>query len=91
MHLMTIQVEIQIRPGFRSKRQMIRSILDKIHRHFNVAITELEGGSHPARSTLGIAALATHNREVRATLDRVLKALGAHPRVEISEVEWTNH
>ena len=91
MHLVTIEVEVQIRSGFRSKRQVIRSILDKIHRHFNVAITELAGGSHPAQSTLGIAALAPHHREVRSTLDRVIKALAAHPRVEIAAVEWTDH
>ena len=91
MHLATIEVEVQILPGFRSKRRTIRLILDKIHRHFNASIAELVSGPDPARSILGIATIAASRREVREVLDRVVHALAAHPRVEIIKVEWTDH
>ena len=91
MHLASICVEVQIGPSFRSKRKTIRLILDKIHRHFNVSVAEVEGESHPSKSTLGIAALGLSRREVRDTLDQVTHALVAHPRAEVLQVDWTDH
>ena len=91
MHLATIQVEVQIGPGFRSKRKTVRAILDRVHRHFNVAVAELVGASHPSKSTLGVASLGASRREVREVLDRVAHALAAHPRVDVLGVDWTDH
>ena len=91
MHLASILVEIQVASGFRSKRKIVRGILDKIHRHFNVAVAEVEGEAHPSKSTLGVAALAKNRREVREILDRVTHALAAHPRAEVLQVDWTDH
>ena len=82
---------MRIQPGFRSKRRTVRLILDKLHRHFNASIAELETGPDPARSILGIATIAATRREVREVLDRVMHALAAHPRVEIIKVDWTDH
>lgn len=91
MHLATLRVEIQVAPGYRSKRKTIRAILEKVHRHFNVSVAELVGETHPSRSTLGVATLGASRREVREVLDRVALALSAHPRVEVLEVDRADH
>ncbi len=91
MHLATLRVEVQIASGWRTKRRTVRSILDKIHRHFNVSVAEVDGEAHPSRSTLGVAALAPTRREVRDVLGQVADALVAHPRAEVLQVDWTDH
>lgn len=91
MHLATIRVTIEVESGLRSKRKTVQAILDKLHRHFNVAVAELEGVTHPTQSVLGIAALAPTRREVRSLLDQVADALVAHPRANVVEVAWTDH
>ena len=92
MHLITIKVEVRIRVGFRSRRQTLRAILAKLHRHFNVSIIELTGAKGSAEEKiLGIAALGATRRDVRHSLDELLGALAAHPRVNIAQVDWTDH
>ena len=91
LHLATIRVEVQVGSGWRTKRRTVRAIVAKIHRHFNVAIAEVQGESHPSQSTLGVAALAGSRREVREVLDRVAGALAAHPRAEVLQVDWEDH
>ncbi len=90
MHLATLRVEVRIGGRLRSKRQTVRAILDKIHRHFNVSVAEVDG-EPPVGELLGFAAVATSRRDAREVLDRVADAVAAHPRAEVLQVDWTDH
>ncbi|WP_435010594.1 DUF503 domain-containing protein [Tundrisphaera lichenicola] len=88
MYLAFLRIEIRIGGGPRAKRRTVRTILEKVHRHFNVSVAEVERSGHPSESVIGIASLAESRREAREVLDRVSDAVQAHPRAEVLSIEW---
>ena len=89
MHLAMLRIEVRIGQGFRSRRRTARAILDKIHRHFNVSVAEVDRPGHAPDRLLGFAAIAPTRREAREVLDRVAEAVAAHPRAEILDIQLT--
>jgi uncharacterized protein YlxP (DUF503 family) len=61
----------------------MRSILETLHKHFNVSVAEGEEAREPDRAILIAAAVGRSRREVREILERVADAVAAHPRAEI--------
>ncbi len=90
MYLATLRIEVRIDDGPRAKRRTVRAIVDKIHRHFNVSVAEVDRSGHPSESVLGVAAIAPSRREAREILDRVADAVAAHPRAEVLESRLTD-
>ncbi len=66
----------------REKRRRMRAILDKLHRHFNVSVAELDEAD-PRHARLAVAAIGRSRREVHETLQRVSEAIAAHPRAAL--------
>lgn len=91
MFLATLRITVRISAGFRSKRRTIRTIVARIHRHFNVSVAEVGRPEHPSESVIGVAALGPGRREVREVLDRVADAVASHPRSEIIAIERADH
>jgi uncharacterized protein YlxP (DUF503 family) len=89
MFLAMLRLEVRIIDSPRAKRRTVQAILDKIHRHFNVSVAEIDRSNHPSESVLGIAAIAANRKEVREVLDRVADAVAAHPRAELLVLELT--
>jgi uncharacterized protein YlxP (DUF503 family) len=89
MFLAMLRLEIRLQDGPRAKRRTVQAILDKIHRHFNVSVAEVDRANHPSESVLGIAAIAATRKDVREVLDRVADAVAAHPRAEVLNLELT--
>ena len=85
MHVATLRFAIRVRDcrAVRVKRKRVRAILEKLHKHFNVSVAEVEGHSHPSESILAAAAVAEGRREAREPLERIVDALAVHPRVEL--------
>ncbi len=89
MYLAMLRFEVRIGDGPRARRRTIRAMIDKIHRHFNVSVAEVDRQNHPSESVLGVAVVAPTRREAREVLDRVADAVTAHPRAEILAIEMT--
>lgn len=87
MYVAILRIELRIGEGARAKQRTVRAIVEKIHRHFNVSVAEVDRSNHPSDSVLGIAAVAATRREVREVLDRVVDAVAAHPRAEVLSVK----
>ena len=87
MYVAILRIELRIGEGTRAKQRTVRAIVDKIHRHFNVSVAEVDRSSHASESVLGVAAVAASRREVREILDRVTDAVASHPRAEVLSVE----
>lgn len=85
MHVATLRLAIRVRDcrAAKVKRKRVRSILEKLHKHFNVSVAEVDGHSHPSDSVLAAAAVAEGRREAREPLERIVDALTVHPRVEL--------
>ena len=67
----------------REKRRLMRAILEKLHRHFNVSVAEGDHDASPTNAELTVAVAARTRREARETLAHVADAVAAHPRVEL--------
>ncbi len=67
----------------REKRRLMRAIMEKLHRHFNVSVAEGDHDANPSESDLTVVVVARTRREARETLARVADAVAAHPRAEL--------
>jgi uncharacterized protein YlxP (DUF503 family) len=66
----------------RAKRRCTRAIMDKLHRHFNIAVAECEDHD-PARAEIAVVTVARTRHEARERLRRVAEAVAAHPRAAL--------
>jgi uncharacterized protein YlxP (DUF503 family) len=85
MHVATLRLQLRVRDctSVRVKRRRVRAILEKLHKHFNVSVAEVDRVDHPSESVLAVAAVDRGRREVRERLERVVEALSVHPRAEL--------
>jgi uncharacterized protein YlxP (DUF503 family) len=67
----------------REKRRRMRAIMDRLHRHFNVSLVETGRTEDPAQDVLVAVVVGRVRRDARATLERVVEAVGAYPRAEL--------
>ncbi len=89
MYLAMLRLEIRIHDGPRARRRTVQAMTEKIHRHFNVSVAEVDRIHHPSESVLAVAAVGLSRKDVRKMLDRVADAVTAHPRAEVLSLELT--
>ncbi|MGE3821632.1 MAG: DUF503 family protein [Isosphaeraceae bacterium] len=70
----------------KDRHRQMRSILETIHTHFNVAVAEGEEPHAHDQAVLFAAAVARTRREALEILERVADAVSAHPRAEVLHV-----
>jgi len=81
---LTIEIAIPHAQSIKDRRQVVRSMKDKLRHGFNVSIAELDDASLWNRATLGLVAisnsadyLAGQMREIDDALNRLAGSLGA--------------
>jgi uncharacterized protein len=91
MHVGTLKVRLLIREArtLKDKRQVVRSILDRLRNEFNVSVAEVDELDTPKAAVLGVAAVAAEAQTAKAVLQRIAEALRRHPVAEYvaSELE----
>jgi uncharacterized protein YlxP (DUF503 family) len=70
--LLTLELHIPDAQSLKEKRQVLRSLKDKLRRQFNVAVAELDHQDLWQRSVVGIVTLSNEDRHVQETLQKVL-------------------
>ncbi len=73
--------------SLKTKRQVVRSVRDRLRHDFNVSVAEVGARDHHQLVELGVAAVGTESREVRSVLDRIAHALRVHPVAELLNYE----
>lgn len=71
--------------SLKDKRQVIKSILDRIRHRFNVAIAELDLNSSWQTAVIGFACISNDLNHVNQMLANVVKFIDEDTRVEIIE------
>ena len=71
----------------KDKRQVVKSIIDRLKNGFNVAVAEVAARDHHQLVVLGIAAVGEEAVDVKTTLDRIADALRKHPIAEFCDCE----
>jgi uncharacterized protein YlxP (DUF503 family) len=72
--LLTLELHIPDAQSLKDKRQVLRSLKDKLRREFNVAVAELEHHDMWQRSVVGVVTLSNEEKHVRESLQKVLDA-----------------
>jgi len=85
----TLRVRLLLREArtLKDKRQVVRSIQDKLRNSFQVAIAEVDELDQPRLVVLGLALVGAEVYPVRTALEKVVAALRAHPVAELLEQE----
>lgn len=71
---LTLELHIEAAQSLKDKRQVVRSLKDRLRAHFNVAVAELDPSSLWNRATLGIVSIS----DSRDYLDGLMKNVERH-------------
>jgi uncharacterized protein YlxP (DUF503 family) len=70
--LLTLELHIADAQSLKDKRQVLRSLKDRLRAHFNVAVAELDFEDTWQRSVIGVVTLANEEHHVEKALQKVL-------------------
>lgn len=85
----SLKVRLLVR-GSRSlkdKRQVVRSIKDRLRNAFNVSVAEVDALDDRRLVVLGLALVGHEPYVVRTTLEKIVEALRGHPVTEMIDHE----
>lgn len=69
--LLTLEIHIPDARSLKDKRQVLRSLKDRLRRHFNVAVAELDHQDTWQRSLVGVVALSADEKHLEESLQLV--------------------
>ena len=80
----SLRVRLLVRESrsLKDKRQVVRSIKDRLRNAYNVSVAEVEAADHRQLVVLGVAMVSNEAGHVRAALEQVVSALRVHPVAE---------
>lgn len=88
------QLELLLHENFslKGKRQVLRSIIQRARKRFNISISEVEDQDLWQRAVLGICAVGNDRQRVNSTLDRVVNFIEHTQLADVanSELEIIN-
>ena len=70
--LLTLELHLPEAQSLKDKRQVLRSLKDRLRQHFNVAVAELDYEDTWQRSVVGVVTLANEEQYVEEALQKVL-------------------
>ena len=70
----TLEIEIPHAQSLKDRRQVLRSMKDKLRHGFNLSIAEMDDGVVWNRATLGIAAISSSNNYLSGQLEQIDRA-----------------
>ena len=70
--LLTLELHLAEAQSLKDKRQVLRSLKDRLRAHFNVAVAELDFEDTWQRSVVGVVTLSNEERHVEDSLQKVL-------------------
>jgi uncharacterized protein YlxP (DUF503 family) len=70
--LLTLELHIPDAQSLKDKRQIVRSLKDKLRGKFNVAVSELEYHDTWQRSVIGVVTLSNEEQHVEESLQKIL-------------------
>ena len=89
------QLELFLHENFslKGKRQVLRSIVQRVRKRFNIAIAEVEGQDLWQKAVLGICAVGNDRPRVNSTLDKVINFIEGTQLTDVadSQIEIINY
>lgn len=84
MRVGALRVRLLLRQAqsLKDKRQVVRSISDRIRNAFNVSVAEVDYRDDPKVIVLGFSTVAEETVVVQRTFEQITNALRSHPEAE---------
>ncbi|MBY0456970.1 MAG: DUF503 domain-containing protein [Gemmataceae bacterium] len=79
---LTVRLYVRESRTLKDKRQVVRSVLDKLRAAFNVSAAEVDTHDDVKLVTLGFAAVGFETAAVQGVLQKITDALRTHPVAE---------
>jgi uncharacterized protein len=85
----TLRVRLILREArsLKDKRQVVKSIKDKLHNNFNVSVAEIEAQDNRQLAVLGFAMVSNEANALKKALSQIVEALRVHPVAEMLDYE----
>jgi hypothetical protein len=81
----TIELEITDGATLKDKRQVVKSLLDRIRSRFNVSAAEVDRLDSPRHAVLAIAAVANDQAYVHGMLEKAVDLIEGEPRAQLTD------
>lgn len=85
--LLRVELHLPEASSLKDKRSVIKSIKDRLHGQFNVAVAEVDANEKWQLACLGIATVGGDRHHVEACLQQVRGWLEAHPVIQLVRIE----
>ncbi len=80
--LLRVRLLVRAARSLKDKRQVVRSVLDRLKGQFNVSAAEVDTLDDHRQITLAVAAVGPETEVVKGVLLQIQNALRAHPVAE---------
>jgi uncharacterized protein YlxP (DUF503 family) len=89
MKVGSLRIRLLLRESrsLKDKRQVVRSIKDRLRNAFNVSVAEVEELDHRQLAVLGLAMVSNEASLIRHAFDQIVQALRCHPVAELIDHE----
>ncbi len=86
----TVELFIPESGSLKGKRQVVKSLKDRVRRRFNVSIAEVDGNDLWQRTVLGIACVSNDRRFANQVMDKILGFVRSNPMIQVirSQTEY---
>lgn len=81
----TIDLAFPENGSLKEKRRVLKSMIDRLHRRFNVAVAEVGGQDLWQRAVLGVACVSNSQRHADQVLNRVVEWVEASDHCVLSD------
>ena len=88
---LTLEISIALSRSLKDRRQVVRSMKDKLQQGFNVSVAEMDEAVTWQRATLGVAAISASRDYLRGLMEQVEKAavrLAGEHGAEVTDAYW---
>ena len=87
MHIAVLQftLEIPYAESLKDKRSVVKSLKDRVRRHYNVSVAETDDLDNRTVATLGITMVGTDVAYLNGAMDKLLKTIDGYRDAELSD------
>lgn len=81
----TLELFLPDNGSLKDKRQVLKSLKDRVKQRFNVSIAEVDDQDLWQKTVLGVACVGNRKDHVNEVMDKVIGAIRGTPSVEIMD------
>ena len=87
--ILQIELFVPESDSLKTKRFAVRSLKDRLHSRFNVAVAEVGNGDKWQRTSLGVVAVSNESRHIESVMGNVMNLVYGDRRVEVLDSTLT--